>query len=66
MFLAITGEVGVWPNTETLPLSIGKTPDKTLASVLLPQPFPPTIACISPKFALKFTPFNALVTPKYL
>ena len=66
MFLAITGDVGVCPNTETLPLSIGKTPDITFASVLFPQPLPPTMAWISPKFALKLTPFNALVTPKYL
>ena len=51
---------------ETLPLSKGKTPDITFAKVLLPHPLPPTIACISPKLALKFTPFKAFVTPNDL
>ena len=45
-------------------MSKGKTPEITFANVLLPHPLPPTMACISPKLALKFTPFRAFVTPK--
>ena len=60
------GELGECPIIETFPLSNGRTPEITLAKVLLPHPLPPTIACISPKFALKLTPFRAFVTPKDL
>ena len=63
---ASCGEVGVWPKTSTWPLSGGSTPDSTLASVLLPQPLPPTMAWISPREALKLQPSSALVTPKVL
>ena len=43
------GVEGWAPLMDTFPESIGKTPAKTLARVLFPQPFPPIIACISPK-----------------
>ena len=43
------GVEGCAPLIETFPESIGKTPAKTFARVLFPQPFPPIIACISPK-----------------
>ena len=61
---ASIGELGECPIIETFPLSKGKTPEITFANVLLPHPLPPTMACISPKLALKFTPFRAFVTPK--
>ena len=63
---ASIGELGECPIIDTLPLSNGRTPEITLAKVLFPQPLPPTIACISPKLALKFTPLRAFVTPKDL
>ena len=64
--LASRGVEGAWPSTETWPLSIGSTPEMTLASVLLPQPLPPTMAWISPSRAAKEQPSSARVTPKDL
>ena len=45
--------------------SMGRTPEITLAMVLLPHPLPPTIAWISPARAEKLAPSSARVGPKY-
>ncbi len=60
---ASTGEVADLPRMETWPLSGSSTPEITLASVLLPEPLPPMIACTSPANAFRLQPFKATVGP---
>src|ERR1035438_10422047 len=63
---AETGLVGLRPLTSTTPVSGARTPPNSFASVLLPLPFSPTTAWISPERAVNEQLRSAAVAPNDL